>query len=168
MGTNFYWTHPDVPETKEFDLPNGAVLTVRPDYSDDPTYHIGKRSAAGMYCWDCRKTLCANGEAAIHFSERNEKWHDACPKCGKKYVQPESPWDSAGGVELGFTQPKKVKPTGVQTVASFSWAQDPNITRQLCQTNADRKVVADEYGHKYTGQEFLDMLECNCPIEYMT
>ena len=28
---------------------------------DNPKYHIGKRSAAGLYCWDCHITLCKGG-----------------------------------------------------------------------------------------------------------
>lgn len=35
----------------------------------DPQYHIGKRSAAGLYCWDCGKTLCKDGESGIHFDK---------------------------------------------------------------------------------------------------
>ena len=31
--------------------------------------HIGKRSAAGMYCWHCRTTLCEQGEEGVDTAE---------------------------------------------------------------------------------------------------
>lgn len=31
--------------------------------------HVGKRSAAGWYCWDCHKTLCADGEEFVHYTK---------------------------------------------------------------------------------------------------
>lgn len=42
MGTNFYFS-------------NGG--------------HIGKRSAAGWYCWDCKQTFCVNGEEHVHYTK---------------------------------------------------------------------------------------------------
>ena len=31
--------------------------------------HVGKRSAAGWYCWDCKQTLCADGEHNVHHTK---------------------------------------------------------------------------------------------------
>jgi hypothetical protein len=58
--------------------------------------HIGKRSAAGLYCFDCEVTLCKNGEDAIH--QGSSGWYNTCPKCGK---------------------------VGLDTCTSFTWAIDP-------------------------------------------
>lgn len=115
--------------------------------------HIGKRSAAGRYCWDCRITLCKDGERGIHL---NSDWYDACPKCGGKYVQSDS-WENATGKELGFSKIKG-KQTGVGTCCSFTWAIDPDKIKKW-------KGVRDEYGRKYTMEEFNEELDF-CPVQY--
>lgn len=56
--------------------------------------HIGKRSAAGLYCWDCGITLCKDREAGNHLSE--SKWFEACHKCGKKREEETLGESSAG------------------------------------------------------------------------
>ena len=157
MGTNFYWR---VVDPEEVTLPNGEV--VRPmDSIDnmDPRIHIGKRSAAGKYCWDCHQTFCKGGEEQIHLDESD--WYDACPKCGKKEEKSDH---SSGLVELGFQKAANKPPTGVSTATSFSWAQYPSEVKETCSKKLDEVIVVDEYSRGYTGQEFLDMIESNCPI----
>ncbi len=73
----------------------------RPSEEDDPwgeAGHIGKRNAAGRYCWSCRRTLCAGGESAIHTGYGT--WLDKCSGCG-------APAEAVGGA------------------CSFTWAVDP-------------------------------------------
>ena len=91
---------------------------------DDPETHIGKRSAAGLYCWDCKLTLCIGGEAKIH--EGNSRWHKKCPKCGKEPIK-EGFENSAGGRELGFNTAKPAPKTGAASCSSFSWAMKPEL-----------------------------------------
>ena len=125
-------------------------------YLSDDT-HIGKRSAAGPYCWDCRRTLCVQGTAAVHMSGR--KWHDKCPICGKKR-EDESLDSSSGGRELGFNREPFEPKTGVKSCSSFTWAIDP------AQFFIDKpEEIHDEYGHKFTFQEFTEMLK-ECPIRF--
>jgi len=162
MGTNFYW----------------AGENVR--YSTDPLIHIGKRSAAGMYCWDCGVTLCKGGEDDIHsgssrlyrrgdengtYYVRND-WYDECPKCGQK--RGTEGINQGVAVELGFAIPRTERPTGVQGCSSFSWAQVPLVVHTKCLhgLNRWRKIVVDEYGRKYTGGQFIKMLDMNCPVQY--
>lgn len=141
--------------------------------SDDPDLHIGKRSAAGKYCWDCQITLCKEGEAGVHCTR---PWHKACPKCGKK---PEDEgWNGSGGRELGFNKLPPGKKTGVKSCSSFSWAMSRQTlmekvetwdkTCHVCtQTVPDpEKVIQNEYGGLFTLEEFLAVLE-ECPIQYM-
>ncbi|MCF7795992.1 hypothetical protein K9M42_02765 [Patescibacteria group bacterium] len=66
---------------------------------NNETIHIGKRSAAGHYCWDCNITLCKEGEQGIHSSD--SKWHERCPFCNK-LPKNETIENSAAGLELGF------------------------------------------------------------------
>jgi len=151
MGTNFYWARGNV------------------RYSTNPLIHIGKRSAAGMYCWDCGVTLCKGGNAKIHFGtlfNYDEEWYDKCPKCGQERVT--EGINKGIVVELGFAKPRSSKPTGVQGCSSFSWAQEPLSVRKRCLrlSNRWRKIVVDEYGQKYTGKQFIKMLDTNCPVQY--
>jgi hypothetical protein len=64
VSTNFYW-FVDVPKTVV--LPTGVEICIEIDRYD-PAYHIGKRSFAGFYCYDCQVRLTAK--------EKN------CKECG--------------------------------------------------------------------------------------
>jgi len=151
MGTNFYW--------------NGDEERIE-RLLDDQAAHIGKRSAAGLYCWDDNLTLCKYGEQGIHYGGEN-RWYSACPKCGKTRTIIDPFKSGSVAVELGFAKPAIIRPTGVATCASFSWAQDPDYVRRRCGGWwKDMKLVRNEYGDTFTGQEFLDILATNCPIEF--
>lgn len=119
--------------------------------NDDPRYHIGKRSAAGYYCWDCGLTLCKGGESKIHYGD---DFYDKCPKCGKG--RDEEDFDSSSvGRELGFNNTTPKKKTGVRSCCSFSWAREIGKI----------KHIVDEYGREYTLEEFKAVLE-ECPVQY--
>jgi hypothetical protein len=142
MGTNFYL----IGASDDRDRMN-------------PEVHVGKRSAAGMYCWDCKTTLCMGGNRGVHDS--NSPWFDVCPICGKGKNE-ESLDRSAAGRELGFNKSEPKKKTGVYTCCSFSWAMSPEV---MCNLPVDGKVIEDEYGDTYTLMEFQRVLE-ECPIRY--
>src|SRR5437879_5718682 len=101
MGTNFYW------RTAATLLPTGEDV---PEDSDDPRIHIGKRSAAGPYCWDCDQTLCKDGIDGIH--QGKSGWYPACPRCGKEPLKEPSLARGAAAIELGFAKPEVRRPTG--------------------------------------------------------
>ncbi|MGH9095132.1 MAG: hypothetical protein ACRDXE_08220 [Acidimicrobiales bacterium] len=86
MGTNFY-----VAETSR-----GA--------GDESDGHIGKRVAAGPYCWDCRRTFCPGGDAAVH-DGGSWPWPKTCPGCGQ--------------------------PATDRRACSFSWATDPGAVEGI-------------------------------------
>jgi|GEM_PF-2257781 len=157
MGTNFYWKT-NIPATVR--TVAGAELDVSFDM-DDPQVHIGKRSAAGAYCWDCKRTLCAGGESRVH---HGDPMLEACPGCGKR--PDKRGWATTGGVELGFAKPEDVVRKGVGSCSSFGWAQDPVKVRKICLDHRNVAVVVDEYDRDYTGAEFLKLLEW-CPIQNM-
>ena len=160
MGTNFYWK-PDI-EKKLFHL-------VEDD--DHPQHHIGKRSAAGLYCWDCGVPLVEEVSYGRRFYQKTRWSNDAvhgsshphlkaCPNC---ILEPgaspglSSPGNPAG-VELGFAKPARGRPTGVDSAASFSWAQEPARVLLTCRKSPLTPVIADEYGSDYTGDDFLDLI----------
>ncbi len=148
MGTNFYvrgWKSHDHME---------------------PKFHIGKRSAAGSYCWDCGVTLCKDGPKRVHNDKCPHefdtfcrcRWNKSCPKCGKKPVKEDLARSSAGR-ELGFNKIPPGKKTGVKSCCSFNWCMDPKkfLKKQI--------IIWDEYGNNYSRDEFLKILE-ECPIQY--
>ena len=146
MGTNFYTNPPG-----DF----GDILTEKLD-KHSPKYHIGKRSAAGWYCWDCGITLCKEGNTKVHAGKAD--WHHFCPICG---VMPrtETLENSAAGKELGFNKSKPTIKTKVTSCSSFTWAMEP-------ETMVKHKFIYDEYGAMFTKEQFIVMLLKDCPIQY--
>lgn len=122
----------------------------------NPKFHIGKRSAAGLYCWDCGVTLCKGGKKSVHSGE--SKWLKSCPMCGKKTIT-EGLFDGAAGRELGFNKTPFGKKTGVSSCSSFSWCMRPG---EFLKKNV---IIWNEYGETFTKDEFLKILE-ECPIQY--
>lgn len=120
--------------------------------------HLGKRSSAGMYCWDCDLTLCKGGNTEIH--EGRCEWFDRCPKCGRK-VEEENIEDSSTGRELGFNRKPFGKKTGVKSASNFTWAIDPAKVYYF----SDDVKIQDEYDRNLTLQEFRDMLR-ECPLHF--
>lgn len=140
MGTNYYLLR----RVKEYE-----------------SLHVGKRSAAGHYCWDCRITLCKGGNKDIH--EGDKEWHETCPVCGK--APNESGWDNAAGLELGLAKssyPIEAK-HGVSSCSSFTWDISPERFAAL----KESRQLIDEYDRKTTVGEFRSMLKNQCPIEYI-
>ena len=142
MGTNFYYT------------PLG-----------EEELHIGKRSAAGLYCWDCNITLCIGGTEKVHMTRGIEDWYTSCPVCGQK-PKKESFAEGSVGRELGFNKSPPKKRTGVCTCSSFTWAVVPTFLTLNCviQHHFFYKIK-DEYRTVYSLQEFLNILK-ECPIQY--
>lgn len=128
--------------------------------------HIGKRSAAGLYCWDCGLTLCKDGEKEIHnstslttsFGQDISKWHTCCPKCGQK--PKDEGWNGALGRELGFNETKPKKKTGVGSCSSFTWAIDSKEFAAI-----RWRFIKDEYGKFYTKKQFKEVLN-ECPVQF--
>lgn len=143
MGTNFY------------------VLNIKAP--DKQGRHIGKRSVAGLYCWDCKVTLCRAGEGAIHTGCNHLilgcrcKWYSKCPQCGEA-PRKEDVCTSSYGRELGFNRGGFKEKTGVSSCSSFTWALYPSRIKNI-------QAVVDEYGSIYTRAEF-DKVLLECPIQF--
>ncbi|MCK5641982.1 MAG: hypothetical protein KAJ19_14355 [Gammaproteobacteria bacterium] len=124
-------------------------------YYGDPKIHIGKRSAAGLYCWDCGITLCKSGERIIHSGQA--QWHESCPNCGQRPIK-EGLDNSSAGRELGFNKGPFIKKTGVRSCSSFSWDIHLDGLRNA-------SLIVDEYGHEYSKRLFYSVLK-ECPIQF--
>jgi len=160
----------------------GTNYYIRGHSNDDsPDWHLGKRSAAGMYCFDCGVTLCKKGEDQIHYTppgDRGEWWHEQYPKCGKEPVN-ESLQESTAGKELGFNdEPQKT--TGVRSCSSWSWAMSQDRLKYLMENTEEidncpccgrqwqdypNKLVQDEYGRLFTFHEFQQLI-ADCPVKF--
>ena len=116
--------------------------------------HIGKRSAAGFYCWDCGISLCKEGDQMVH---SGVGFYNSCPMCGRPREM-EKIENSAAGRELGFNKNPFKKKDGVKSCSSFNWAIYPVLIRR-------RRKIKDEYGRVYSRAEFNAMLT-ECPIQF--
>lgn len=151
MGTNFF-----VRDKKRV-----TQRLLRKLYEEGP--HIGKRSAAGWYCWDCKLTLCKNGNEGVHFGA--SKWLDNCPKCKQPRPEIASLLTGAVSRELGFDKSDFSFKNGVAECSSFRWNLDPNGEEWFKVLEKGGKPIVDEYGTLYSTEEFLEMLT-ECPIQY--
>lgn len=153
MGTNFYF--------------NTGKKTRYDDYAN----HIGKRSAAGLYCWDCDITLCKKGDAYIHNAPSastmvysDTGWHTRCPKCLSEPIK-ESLASNTAGRELGFNKKAPARKQGVASCSSFTWATSPEQVFKKLSRSKRAKTVINEYGDLFTVQEFQAIL-AECPVQY--
>lgn len=139
MGTNFYISDPPIPA----------------EDADDPNVHIGKRSAAGFWCWDCGVTLAVGGLAAVHTAPARR--YTTCPRCGQA-PRTEPLEAGAAGRELGFNRASPQRKHGVASCSSFTWAMPAGRLEGV-------REIRDEYGTVYTPAEFTAVLS-ECPIQY--
>lgn len=125
--------------------------------------HIGKRSAAGLYCWDCKRTLCVAGEKGVHLSCERYNWLEKCPVC-KNPRTPEEFEETSGGRELGCIERCWKKKSGVKSCASFTWAiHQAELKLLLLNPFA---CIKDDYGRFYGNDEFLEGVLGECPIRF--
>jgi hypothetical protein len=136
MGTNFYFCNEE----------------------GDELEHIGKRSAAGLFCWDCGISLNVAGNHAVH--DDGGRILGECPICGKKPAK-ERLSSSSAGRELGFNKSVPKGKKGVRSCASFSWAISPGHFSVLWK--ASNLHVRDEYG-RHIG-DFSNVIK-ECPIMF--
>jgi hypothetical protein len=155
MGTNFYVVNPAEYEDS-YDL-----------YG--PKIHVGKRSAAGLYCFDCGITLHKHGKELLHTGKDaqgnrvapEDAFYKVCPLCKKGPVK-EDFYNGSAGLELGFHK-DEMQTTGVRTCCSFNWCMKPD----KFVADMGNLHVWDEYGAVYTAEEFKKMRE-SYPIHFTT
>ena len=147
MGTNYRW------------------ISVENADGRDIHEHIGKRSAAGPYCWDCGTTLCRDGSRGVHHDDRD--WHDRCPSCDAEPASDDL-GSSAAGVELGFAKSADVRRVGVTSCSSFSWTlmRHKRVLEGMMEGNDRTVCVVDEYGREYNAREFLTEELASVAIEF--
>lgn len=130
-----------------------------PEISLEDFSHIGKRSAAGLYCYSCNAWF----HDPAGCDERPKEQRTSCKYCGAEH---KPGMNRATSVELGFSKPETLRPeSGVEGTCVFSWANWPdevyNIARQA---PAEMPLIVNEYGKTMTGKEFIDMMRANVSI----
>lgn len=108
-----------------------------PSGDDEDVVHIGKRSAAGMYCHKCSKTLCEGGEAAIHTGR--SPFESRCSGCG--------------GVHH------------TRQTCSFTWAIEPHKLAFMLYRDGEARIT-DEFGGPISAAVFYEMLRDMCRIQF--
>ena len=129
MGTNYYFTRNPI---------TGAEWEEEIE-DTNPLRHIGKRSAAGAYCYTCGTTLCKYGTTCVH--QYGFRWHKECPICGQ-----------AGVPSCSFT---------ITLLSHKALLQ--KLSRNKTRGKEDQKWVVDEYGQTFTAVEMLKIIK-ECPI----
>ena len=140
MGTNYYFKqNPSTGEPWDESIDE-----------DSPLRHIGKRSAAGSYCYKCGTTLCIGGTHAVHMQGSRDPitalftgFHDVCPICGHEGVPCSS---------FTITLTKHKAKLYLLSRNKHKWIED-------------MKWAIDEYGREFTAVEMLKIIE-ECPIQF--
>ena len=101
--------------------------------------HIGKRSAAGRYCYACKRSTCKEGDAEVHTGRATWTEDGTCFHCGKAFQ--------------------------VRGCCSFSWDMRPGFFAELCDVlGAGGPTFGDEYGGEYSPKEMRALID-ECPIK---
>lgn len=134
--------------------------------------HIGKRYAAGPYCYNCCiheviKRRLFRAISVKKIIERGKiilpKFIGAlllakltkirCPICGAVYVDEPMPAEAA--LELGFRKGPLQFSKGLHSSSGFIFAQEPKEIKRRLKTG---DVAVDEYGCEYNPDEFQQIL----------
>lgn len=105
--------------------------------------HIGKRYAAGIWCWDCK--IKATHDILGLF------WW--CSKCGQRTS--DVTLFNPAFRELGFEKSKEKKRVGVNGASGFIWNAE-NKKQALSKLRGIKKVKT-EYGEYWSIQRFKQM-----------
>lgn len=125
---------------------------------EDILIHIGKRNAAGYYCYDCGTTLNKGGTTEIYLGNTGpDSSMPICPVCHAKY--------------------DIKKKTSVQGACSFTWTvmahlelikalAKPSVATAVQLLN-NTKLIANDYGECFTAKEMLEKVK-NDPIWFQS
>lgn len=118
--------------------------------------HIGKRTADGVWCWNCRVRA-----KIIEDPMDSKKFFWYCPKCGQKGCN--ETLYSPVARELGFDESNPRKHIGIDGANGFIWQVGEfglgNTIDEIKKNIKKRKYVKTEHGDKWTIEKFQDMLK---------
>ncbi len=142
----------------------GTNYYIRGRVDDDYEGHIGKRSAAGLYCFDCDLHLGCGSKT------------QRCHQCGLVHVQ-QHKMTGPVAVELGFEKPSPLPTSGVHGCSKFTWDMHRaevstaiEAAKGACPTCERKhddaaKVIENEYGDLFTFDEFMEKVVEACAVQ---
>lgn len=151
MGMNIYTIRKE--PLKEYDDFNKKHIL---NYEDK---HIGKRYAAGIWCWDCKVPMFDPHDTSIKGTN-----YEYCRSCGKKRPDyKDMPYNGAMR-ELGFDKKKPKEHSGIDGASGFIWCIDDHYglgtsKEEILYSLKDIKEVIDEYGRRMSIKEFHDIFK---------
>lgn len=111
--------------------------------------HIGKRYAAGRWCWDCKIRII---EGDIYRCKHIEEW---AKKSNKAITY------NPVMRELGFDKSRPLKHNGIDGASGFIWQVGEYglgaSVEEVKQSLSRRRRVVTEYGKRLEMREFWDM-----------
>ncbi|MBI4276661.1 hypothetical protein HY629_02355 [Candidatus Uhrbacteria bacterium] len=151
MGTNFY-VKDDPDPAAATDVPEDEQEQWEAEEGSQIRRHLGKRSASGLYCYDCDISLATGAPGGMNPAKNPHMntgpGYKECPGCGKQRTN------------TALFNPELWKPTPEEIVAehaspvryshSFSYAKPPEEIAAF----PDDTIVIDEYGRTSTMAEF--------------
>lgn len=172
MSTNFYWT-----KVQPWFIKNAKqiIYDIKTE-CENPIVHIGKRSAAGLYCSKCGCVSHRHGTQDVHNSgpdlsillrrsyssekERQRAWEREkaiydfveCPCCGESFLDAEGKHGE-----------------NIISVCSFTWGlmKHKELIQELVRIGCKEKLIRDEYDCLMTPAEFWnEEFEPCCKIEF--
>lgn len=163
MSTNYYWIV-EAQKPREVILPTGEKLELTRGFDDmDPKVHIGKRSGAGLYCWDCNLTLAVGGVRVVHEARGGTMWLSACPQCDKTLKDNYPTRFDKVTETLPEINPEE-RPKGVGPCCMFSWAQTEEDVFKVLLSRPEEILIEDEYGAPFMCRQFAELIYNSCPI----
>jgi len=121
--------------------------------------HIGKRYAAGYWCWDCREEL--NQEPERRRAGNKYVW--TCPGCGKSSDGKEKGRFNPAMRELGFAKDSPRAHEGIDGASGFTWQIGPDglgeSRREVKKALLSVPYVMTEYGEIWSLAKFLEMFK---------
>lgn len=117
--------------------------------------HIGKRYAAGVWCWTHKKQC-------IHEDKEGQTFDWVCPE-GHRVDSTQVGFNPAFR-ELGFDKSDPTFHQGIDGASGFTWAIGAGLGHDRDSVKATifgrgRRFVKTEYGDKWTIQQFRDMFK---------
>lgn len=123
--------------------------------------HIGKRSAVGIWCWDCKVDLNPKVDIFGEIRKGNEiPMERVCPSCGKKAIAGKTKYNPACR-ELGFNKDDPKSHRGIDGASGFCWQIGEcglgGSVDQIKKKLKKLKFVDTEYGERWPIKKFWDM-----------
>ena len=113
--------------------------------------HIGKRYAAGIWCWDCRRRVSCD--------RTGQKW--ICAKCSKHSTAKNLSFNPAY-LELGFIKTISKRHHTIDGASGFIWCIGElglgNTIDGIKQRLKRLKFIKTEYKEKWSIKKFNEML----------